>query len=97
MNGVEKFGPYTVIQSVRLDNPRFPQFTILRGGQIIGRSLSALDLGWCQFVERLNKQGRYVPESPVKRYDYRLAKRGRPTNAARARAAADLLKLPDGA
>ena len=44
MNGVEKFGPYTVIRTVRFDNPAFPQFTVMRAGKIIGRSLSALEI-----------------------------------------------------
>lgn len=94
---MEKFGPYTVVETVRLDNPRFPQFTVMRGGKIIGRSLSALDRGWCEFIERMAKQGRYADSGPIKRYDYRLARRGRPTNAARAKAEAELLKIPVGA
>ena len=73
MNGVEKFGPYTVIQTVRISNPRWPQFTIIRDGRIVGRSLSAVDLEWCKFIERHAKLGRYVEGSaPVKHYSYRL-------------------------
>lgn len=95
---MEKFGPYTVHRTIRLDNPAFPQYTIMRKGAIIGRSLSAVDLGWCEFIERIAKWGRYTEHSAApKSYSYRLrgvAARGRPTNAARARAAADLLKVP---
>lgn len=73
MNGVEKFGPYTVIRTIRLDNAAFPQFTVMRGERIIGRSLSAVDRGWCEFIERHAKLGRYVEGSaPVKHYSYRL-------------------------
>lgn len=70
---MEKFGPYTVIQTVRFDNPSWPQFTVMRGGRIIGRSLSALDRGWCEFIERHAQLGRYVEKSaPVKHFSYRM-------------------------
>jgi len=94
---MQKFGPYTVHRTIRLDNPAWPQFTVMREGKIIGRSLSALDLGWCEFVERM--AGEQVTSAP-RRFDYRLrgvaakGRGGRPTNAARTQAAADLLKLP---
>ena len=70
---MEKFGPYTVIPTVRFDNPAFPQFTVMRAGKIIGRSLSALDQGWCEFIERHAQMGRYVEKTaPIKHYSYRL-------------------------
>lgn len=68
----EKFGPYTVVRTVRLDNARFPQFTVMRGGQIIARSLSALDRGWCEFLERHAKMQRYV-EQPTPQGKYSFA------------------------
>ena len=96
---MQKFGPYTVHATIRHDNPAWPQFTVMRAGRIIGRSVSALDLGWCEFIERMAREGRYA-EKPIQGYSYRLrgvavkGRSGRPTNAARAQAAADLLKVP---
>lgn len=70
---MEKFGPYTVIQTVRFDNPAWPQFTVMRAGRIIGKSLSALDFGWCEFIERHSELGRYVEnQSAPKRFSYRM-------------------------
>ena len=56
----QTFGPYTVVSTFRLDNPAFPQYTVMRDGKIIARSLSALDRGWCEFLERHAKLNRYV-------------------------------------
>ena len=47
-----RIGPYTVKQAVRPDNPAFPQYLILRDGQLIGKSFSVPDLGCCQSLER---------------------------------------------
>jgi hypothetical protein len=91
-------GPYTVRQEVRISD-RLLHYVISRAGKIIGHSASCPDLGWCEAIERLEQTGRYA-EAPVQKYNYRLRGRaanrsGRPTNAARAKAAADLLKIPD--
>lgn len=74
----ERFGPYTVVRTVRLDNPAFPQFTVMRAGRIVGRSLSALDRGWCEFVERMSNGGRYVEDSgKPEKYSYRFEEQRR--------------------
>lgn len=75
----ERFGPYTVVRTVRMDNPRFPQFTVMRRDRIIGRSLSALDRGWCEFIERMNGNGgRYVEDSgKPEKYSYRFEEQRR--------------------
>lgn len=72
MNESQTFGPYTVLRTVRFDNPAFPQFTVMRGGKIVGRSLSALDRGWCEFVERMANGERYV-ENPAREAGYSYA------------------------
>ena len=96
-----RLGRYTVIR--REHPPEAVLYVIMRAGVVVGRSASNPSADQCQSIERFAKTGMYVDESaPPKSYSYRLrgvaaTQRGRPTNAARAQAAADLLKIPDDA
>ena len=95
-------GRYTVRQAVRIDNAYWPQYVVMRKGVVVGYSFSLPNADDCASIERFAKTGLYVSESAApKTYSYRLrgvaaTQRGRPTNAARAQAAADLLKIPEG-
>jgi hypothetical protein len=95
-------GRYVVVQKPRFDSPAWAVYLIYRNNKLVGRSFSVPDEGWCEAIERLAKTGRYA-EAPIQKYSYRLRGRavrgrtGRPTNAARAQAAADLLKIPEDA
>lgn len=96
-----RLGRYTVI--LREHPPQAPSYTVMRAGKVVGASASLPNADQCESIERFAKTGMYVDESaPPKSYSYRLrgvaaTQRGRPTNAARAQAAADLLKIPDDA
>jgi hypothetical protein len=91
-------GRYTVTVSER--PPQWPMYVIWRAGKVVGHSASMPNAAQCVDIERFARAGRYA-DAPIKKFNYRLrgvavTQRGRPTNAARAQAAADLLKIPDG-
>ena len=68
-------GKYTVRQAVRLDNPAFAQFIIMRGVEVVGYSFSKPDLSQCVSTERITASGRYVNDGrPVKFHSYRMPK-----------------------
>jgi hypothetical protein len=68
-----KCGKYSIRQTLRIDNPAFARYLIMRGGKIVGASFSVPDEGWCEFVERFTNLNRYVEKSAsLKRYTYRL-------------------------
>src|SRR3990167_3708695 len=68
-----KCGRYTVRATLRLDNPTFARYVIVRGEKIVGTSFSVPDRAWCEAIERLTKWGSYVEKSaPPKSYSYRL-------------------------
>ena len=97
MNLPWQLGPYTVAMRERPPAPA--QYVIIRGGKVVGLSASRPNLDQCRDIERFAREGRYA-DAPIKSYNYRLrgvavmGRSGRPTNAARAQAAADLLKIP---
>ena len=68
-------GRYTVRQAVRLDNPAFAQFIIMRGVEVVGYSFSKPDLSQCVSTERITASGRYVKEGGSQKFhSYRLPK-----------------------
>ena len=94
-----KCGPYTVRQAVRLDNPAFPRYVVLRRQKIVGCSFSVPDRSQCEFIERFHKQGEvYVTASPIKKYHYRLPKqlRAGQRKATRAKYVRDILAAKPG-
>lgn len=87
---------YSVRVTLRPDNPRFPRYVVMRGNRIVGYSFSCPSLAQCADIERFAREGRYA-DAPVKAFNYRMPKRrrtGRPTNASRAKADSELLKIP---
>jgi hypothetical protein len=88
-----KCGRYTVRQTLRLDNPAFARFLILRNGKIVGTSFSMPNRAWCEAIERLAKWGRYVEHSAApKSYSYRLKDKAR-ASAAKATRSRQVSKL----
>lgn len=88
-----KCGRYTVRATLRLDNPAFARYVIVRGEKIIGTSFSVPDRDWCEAIERLAKWGRYVENSaPPKSYSYRLKDKAR-ASAAKATRSRQVNKL----
>lgn len=90
-------GRYTVSRILRFDNPFWPAYLIFRGEKLVGRSFSYPDAEWCESIERITKLGRYVDHlSDPKSYNYRLPKRGRPTELEQhLRRQVELLVIPD--
>lgn len=88
-----KLGKYTIQATLRADNPAFPKYQIFAGGKLIGTQFSVPCLTDCEWHER--QGGQYA--QPVERkvvYGYTaqtMRRRGRPTNAERARREAMLL------
>jgi hypothetical protein len=87
-----RLGKYTVIARTRFDNPFWSQYVVYIGEIIIGKSFSMPDLGCCAWLERQYEAGRTVyaaTSAPLQRFSMGAPiKRGRPTNAERARRAA---------
>ena len=95
-----QLGKYTVRAAVRIDNPLFSRYVVMRGGKVVGCSFSRPNAAQCEDIERFAQTGRYA-DAPIQTYNYRLrgvarGRTGRPTNAARAKAAAELLTIADG-
>ena len=91
-----QLGKYTVRAAIRLDNPLFHRFIIMRAGQVVGCSFSRPNADQCADIERFAETGRYA-DAPIQTYNYRMrGKTGRPTNAAREKAASELLTIADG-
>jgi hypothetical protein len=89
-----QLGSYAV--TVRERPPCPPQYIVMRAGKVVGYSASMPNAEQCADIERFAREGRYA-EAPVKAFNYRLSPRGRtgrPTNAARAKADTELLKIP---
>lgn len=94
-----QLGAYAV--TVRERPPCPPQYIVMRDGKVVGYSASMPNAEQCADIERFAQTGRYA-DAPIQTYNYRLrgvarGRTGRPTNAARAKAAAELLTIPDGA
>ena len=91
-----QLGEYTVRLTIRLDNAFFPRYVVMRAHRVVGYSFSRPNLDQCADIEQFAKTGRYA-DAPIQSYNYRMrGPKGRPTNAARAKAAAELLTIADG-
>jgi hypothetical protein len=99
-------GPYTVRQQPRNDNPYWPCYLVFLDDVLMGKSFSRPDLGCCDWIRRQYEEGRTVyadSSAPLyqesiyrrgksgKHGTFSIKRRGRPTNAERARREAMLL------
>lgn len=91
--GWYQVGKYHVLAKAMVGNPYFTTHHIFLRAAIIGRQLSVPNISDCQWHE--SRSGVYATkeQSHKPRYGYQIApnRRGRPTNAERARRAAMLL------
>ena len=91
-----QLGEYTVRLAIRLDNPFFPRYIVMRDRRVVGYSFSRPNLAQCSDIEQFSKTGRYA-NAPIQSYNYRMrGPTGRPTNVAREKAASELLTIADG-
>lgn len=87
-----ELGPYTVRVGIRIDNPAWPAFLIFKGAVLIAKQFSMPCESDCSWHEA--RRGQYAKAEESKQ-DFRkygraftVSRRGRPTNAERARRAA---------
>jgi hypothetical protein len=82
-------GPYVVRCSIRADNPYFPSFLVFLGEQLIGRQFSQPSESDCRWHDK--RRGQFATAAESKKdssWQLRIpSRRGRPTNAERARRA----------
>lgn len=78
-------GPYTVRIGLRRDNPAFPVYLVFKGDELVGRQFSRPCESDCRWLE--HQRGVYATASST-RNKFSVYRRGRPTNAERARRAA---------
>lgn len=87
-----QLGPYTVLCTLRHDNPHWPRYLIFRRDKLIGKQFSIPCRSDCEWHERRHGQYATAVESQqlFKGYGrgFNVSRRGRPTNAERARRAA---------
>lgn len=95
-------GAYTVRIGLRIDNPAFPSYLVYRGQSFIGKQFSMPSASDCEWLER--NSGTYATDSralehsrgrPI--WNAEQKRRGRPSNAERARrlAEAELAEIPE--
>lgn len=99
MSATQKLGQFTVRIGLRPDNPAFPVYLIYKGEKFIGKSFSMPDEGCCAWLERQEANRIIYAEQSAQAKktmkDWSLGRRGRPTNAERAKRAAQLLQVPE--
>ena len=91
-------GKYIVRIALRRDNPAFPQYQIFSGSDLVGMQFSMPCLSDCEWHDR--QRGVYARQDeskPNSSWQLRITyRRGRPTNAERARREATLLtEIPE--
>ena len=86
-------GRYTVRQAVRLDNPAFAQFIIMRGVEVVGYSFSMPDLSQCASIERITASGRYVKEGGSQKFHSNSMPKHNAASARRGHRAAKVSKI----
>lgn len=92
-----QLGPYTVLCTLRHDNPYWPRYLIFLGEKLVGKQFSIPCRSDCEWHER--RKGEYA-KAEESRQEFKKhgsgwaptgRPRGRPTNAERDRRAAALL------
>jgi hypothetical protein len=81
-----QLGVFTIRCTIRFDNPAFPKYLIFNGDNLVGIQFSAPCESDCRWHE--HRKGQYAKEEETKkdpRWQLSIPKRGRPTNAERAR------------
>lgn len=78
-------GKFTIRIGLRPDNPAFPRYLVFLGDDLVGKQFSRPCLSDCEWLHRT--RGVYATQSrPPSAFT--MYRRGRPTNAERARRAA---------
>ena len=87
-------GKYTIRVGLRRDNPAFPQYQIFKNGHLVGVQFSMPCLSDCQWHE--HQRGEYAkPTNRPEGYSaHQVWRRGRLTNAERAKRDETLLDVP---
>jgi hypothetical protein len=81
-----QLGAFTVRCTIRFDNPAFPKYLIFKGDALVGIQFSVPCEADCRWHEV--RKGQYAKQAESKkdpRWQLSIPKRGRPTNAERAR------------
>lgn len=82
-----QLGRFTIRVGLRPDNPAFPRFLVFLGDDLVGKQFSRPCVTDCEWLLRSQRSESQYAEPSKAPFAFTVYRRGRPTNAERARRA----------